>query len=67
MSENNKNYEIIILSDCSGEYKVGLELYKEYTKDEYFNKKKEEFDDYDPRLIHPTKEVTEKNNKKINI
>jgi len=63
MSENNKNYEIIILSDCSGEYKVGLELYKEYTKDEYFNKKKEEFDEYDPRLIHPTKEVTEKNNK----
>ena len=63
MSENNKNYEIIILSDCSGEYKVGLELYKEYTKDEYFNKKKEEFDEYDPRTIHPTKEVSEKNNK----
>ena len=63
MSDNNKNYEIIILSDCSGEYKVGLELYKEYTKDEYFNKKKEEFDEYDPRTIHPTKEVSEKNNK----
>ena len=63
MSENNKNYEIIILSDCSKEYKVGLELYKEYTKDEYFNKKKEEFDEYDPRTIHPTKEVSEKNNK----
>ena len=51
MSDNNKNYEIIILSDCSKEYKVGLELYKEYTKDEYFNKKKEEFDEYDPRTI----------------
>jgi signal recognition particle receptor subunit beta len=63
MSENNKNYEIIILSECSKEYKVGLELYKEYTKDEYFNKKKEEFDEYDPRTIHPTKEVSEKNNK----
>ena len=63
MSDNNKNYEIIILSDCSKEYKVGLELYKEYTKDEYFNKKKEEFDEYDPRTIHPTKEVSEKNNK----
>ena len=63
MSDNNKNYEIIILSECSKEYKVGLELYKEYTKDEYFNKKKEEFDEYDPRTIHPTKEVTEKNNK----
>ena len=62
MSENNKNYEIIILSDCSGEYKVGLELYKAYTKDEYFaNKKKEELDEYDPRTIHPTKEITEKN------
>ena len=63
MSDNNKNYEIIILSECSKEYKVGLELYKEYTKDEYFNKKKEEFDEYDPRTIHPTKEVSEKNNK----
>ena len=63
MSDNNKNYEIIILSDCSKEYKVGLELYKEYTKDEYFNKKKEEFDEYDPRTIHPTKEISEKNNK----
>ena len=63
MSDNNKNYEIIILSECSKEYKVGLELYKENTKDEYFNKKKEEFDEYDPRTIHPTKEVSEKNNK----
>ena len=63
MSDNNKNYEIIILSECSKEYKVGLELYKEYTKDDYFNKKKEEFDEYDPRTIHPTKEVSEKNNK----
>ena len=63
MSDNNKNYEIIILSECSKEYKVGLELYKEYTKDEYFNKKKEEFDEYDPRTIHPTKEISEKNNK----
>ena len=63
MSDNNKNYEIIILSDCSKEYKAGLELYKEYTKDEYFNKKKEEFDEYDPRTIHPTKEISEKNNK----
>ena len=63
MSDNNKNYEIIILSECSKEYKVGLELYKEYTKDEYFNKKKEEFDEYDPRTIHPTKEVSENNNK----
>ena len=45
MSDNNKNYEIIILSDCSKEYKVVLELYKEYTKDEYFNKKKERISD----------------------
>ena len=59
---DKRTYEIIILSDCSQEYKVGLELYKAYTKDEYFvNKKKEELDEYDPRTIHPTKEITEKN------
>ena len=59
---DKRTYEIIILSDCSQEYKVGLELYKAYTKDEYFLKEnKEKLDEYDPRTIHPTKEITEKN------
>ncbi len=59
---DKRTYEIIILSDCSQEYKVGLELYKAYTKDEYFlNASKEKLDEYDPRTIHPTKEITEKN------
>ena len=37
--------EIVILSDCSKEYKVGFELYKAYTKDNDFES---------PRDIHPT-------------
>ena len=55
MSQENKTKEIIILSDCEGKsYKVGLELYKKYTKDEYFNSK--DLDENDPRTIHPTYE-----------
>ena len=37
--------EIVILSDCSKEYKVGFELYKAYTNDNDFES---------PRDIHPT-------------
>ena len=37
--------EIVILSDCSKEYKVGFELYKAYTKDNDFES---------PRDVHPT-------------
>ena len=37
--------EIVILSDCSKEYKVGFELYKAYTKDNDFES---------PKDIHPT-------------
>ena len=37
--------EIVILSDCSKEYKVGFELYKAYTGDTNFES---------PRDIHPT-------------
>ena len=55
MSQENKTKEIIILSDCEGKsYKVGLEIYKKYTKDEYFNSK--DLDENDPRTIHPTYE-----------
>ena len=57
MAEKKIN-EVIILSYCEKEYKVGLEVYKEYTQDEYFkDKKKEELDEYDPRTVHPTKEM----------
>ena len=55
MSQENKTKEIIILSDCEDQpYKVGLEIYKKYTKDEHFNSK--DLDENDPRTIHPTTE-----------
>ena len=55
---DKKINEVIILSYCEKEYKVGLEVYKEYTQDEYFkDKKKEDLDEYDPRTVHPTKEM----------
>ena len=55
MSQEHKTKEIIIISDCEGKsYKVGLELYKKYTNDEFFNGK--EIDENDPRTIHPTHE-----------
>ena len=37
---DKKINEVIILSYCEKEYKVGLEVYKEYTQDEYFKDKK---------------------------
>ena len=53
MSQEHKTKEIIILSECEGKsYKVGLELYKKFTKDEHFNSK--DLDENDPRTIHPT-------------
>ena len=55
MSQEHKTNEIIIISECEGKsYKVGLELYKKYTNDEFFNGK--EIDENDPRTIHPTHE-----------
>ena len=45
----NKIPEIVILSECSKEYKVGFELYKAYTGDTNFES---------PRDIHPTKNMT---------
>ena len=41
----NKIPEIVILSECSKEYKVGFELYKAYTNDNDFES---------PKDIHPT-------------
>ena len=62
MSQDNKMKEIIILSDCEGnKYKVGLELYKKYTKDEHFNKP--DLDENDPLTIHPTNEKEINGNK----
>ena len=60
----DKTKEIIILSECEGyKYKVGLEIYKTYTKDSYFNNK--DIDENDPRTIHPTtdKDINGKNYK----
>ena len=55
MSQEHKTKEIIILSESEGKsYKVGLELYKKFTKDEHFNSK--DLDENDPRTIHPTQE-----------
>ena len=64
-----KVYEVIILSYCEKDYKVGLEVYKEYTQDEYFkDKKKEDLDEYDPRTVHPTKDMPgDKNDFKIHF
>ena len=45
--------EIVILSDCSKDYKVGLEVYKAFTKDTNFEGSRE---------IHPMKEVKIKEN-----
>ena len=56
MSKDNPK-EIVILSDCSQEYKAGLEVYKIITKDTDFE---------GPREIHPTK-VIELNKKQFKI
>ena len=55
--DQNKVKEIVILSDCSKDYKAGLEVYKIFTKDNDFEGSRE---------IHPTK-VVKLNNKDFKI